>query len=86
MRSVEIHDLMASEYPAIYQVCVKIATSMTSYTLNIHVQEFQKVTGERLKALMVEQAKEMEAVRLFFLIFLLAFFSPFKVDDGVITE
>ncbi|VDO89394.1 unnamed protein product [Heligmosomoides polygyrus] len=44
MRSVEIHDLMASEYPAIYQ-------------------EFQKVTGERLKALMVEQAKEMEAIK-----------------------
>ncbi|ETN83724.1 hypothetical protein RB195_016219 [Necator americanus] len=44
MRSVEIHDLMASEYPAIYQ-------------------EFQKVTAERLKALMVEQAKEMEAIK-----------------------
>ncbi|PIO77684.1 hypothetical protein TELCIR_00169 [Teladorsagia circumcincta] len=44
MRSVEIHDLMASEYPAIYQ-------------------EFQKVTAERLKALMAEQAKEMEAIK-----------------------
>ncbi|XGW06321.1 hypothetical protein V3C99_016545 [Haemonchus contortus] len=44
MRSVEIHDLMASEYPAIYQ-------------------EFQKITAERLKALMAEQAKEMEAIK-----------------------
>ncbi|VDN22566.1 unnamed protein product [Cylicostephanus goldi] len=43
MRSVEIRDLMASEYPTIYQ-------------------EFQKVTAERLKAVMAEQAKEMEAV------------------------
>ncbi|WKX98805.1 hypothetical protein Q1695_014024 [Nippostrongylus brasiliensis] len=44
MRSVEIHDLMASEYPAIYQ-------------------EFQKITAERLKAVMAEQAKEMEAIK-----------------------
>ncbi|KAK5977320.1 PHD-finger [Trichostrongylus colubriformis] len=44
IRSVEIHDLMASEYPAIHQ-------------------EFQKVTAERLKALMAEQAKEMEAIK-----------------------
>ncbi|KHJ82436.1 hypothetical protein OESDEN_17870 [Oesophagostomum dentatum] len=44
MRSVEIHDLMASEYPSIYQ-------------------EFQKITAERLKAVMAEQAKEMEAIK-----------------------
>ncbi|VDM80123.1 unnamed protein product [Strongylus vulgaris] len=44
MRSVEIRDLMASEYPTIYQ-------------------EFQKVTAERLKAVMAEQAKEMEAIK-----------------------
>ncbi|KAJ1354280.1 hypothetical protein KIN20_011162 [Parelaphostrongylus tenuis] len=44
MRAVEIHDLMASEYPSIYQ-------------------EFQKITAERHKALMAEQAKEMEAIK-----------------------
>ncbi|KJH53631.1 PHD-finger [Dictyocaulus viviparus] len=44
MRSVEIHDLMASEYPSIYQ-------------------EFQRITAERHKALMAEQAKEMEAIK-----------------------
>ncbi|KAE9419423.1 hypothetical protein Angca_005020 [Angiostrongylus cantonensis] len=44
MRSVEIHELMASEYPSVYQ-------------------EFQKVTAERHKALMAEQAKEMEAIK-----------------------